>query len=194
LNKQFGSKDKYEKEVAKIVEKMIEDKEWGEFFPQEFSPFGFNETFAIRNYKLTKAGALGLGFKWQDDDYGLKYDGEFYEPNDDIQIYRDSEEERKKLLSGILKCEKSGKPFKIIPQELAFCLKEGHPIPRKHFKVRMDEMFEWSNPRHLWHRQCMCENSGHDHEGKCKNEFETTYAPDRPEKVYCEDCYQKSVV
>ena len=29
--------------------------------------------------------------------------------------------------------------------------------------------------------------------GKCTNEFETSYAPERPEIVYCESCYQKEV-
>jgi len=28
----------------------------------------------------------------------------------------------------------------------------------------------------------------------CPNEFETTYAPGRPEIVYCEKCYQSEVV
>ncbi|MBI5622130.1 DNA-directed RNA polymerase, partial [Candidatus Falkowbacteria bacterium] len=32
-----------------------------------------------------------------------------------------------------------------------------------------------------------CKNAG------CTNEFETTYAPERPERVYCEECYQKEI-
>jgi hypothetical protein len=28
---------------------------------------------------------------------------------------------------------------------------------------------------------------------KCEVEFETSYAPDRPEIVYCEKCYQQEV-
>lgn len=28
----------------------------------------------------------------------------------------------------------------------------------------------------------------------CPNEFQTSYAPDRPEIVYCEACYQAEVV
>lgn len=28
----------------------------------------------------------------------------------------------------------------------------------------------------------------------CPNEFETSYAPERPEIVYCEDCYQNEVI
>ncbi len=39
-------------------------------------------------------------------------------------------------------------------------------------------------------------NTGEHHHGKgrCPNEFETSYAPDRPEIVYCESCYQSEVV
>jgi len=28
---------------------------------------------------------------------------------------------------------------------------------------------------------------------ECPNEFETSYAPDRPEIIYCESCYNKEV-
>ena len=35
----------------------------------------------------------------------------------------------------------------------------------------------------------------HTHHGEnhCPNEFETSYAPDRDEIVYCEECYQEEV-
>jgi hypothetical protein len=58
----------------------------------------------------------------------------------------------------------------------------------------------------LWHRKCQCngEKSSngvyqntiqHFHGTElCLNEFETTYAPDRPEIVYCEQCYLKEAV
>ena len=52
----------------------------------------------------------------------------------------------------------------------------------------------------LWHRTCMCKGTNdkgntvdHGHDGKCLNEFETPYAPDRSEIIYCEKCYQKEV-
>jgi len=101
---------------------------------------------------------------------------------------------QKELLSGIIKCEKTGKPFKIISQELAFYIENKIPIPTKHSETRYKQLFKLRNPRKLYHRQCMCEETGHGHEGRCPNEFETTYAPDRPEKVYCESCYQKSIL
>ncbi|HEY4526141.1 MAG TPA: hypothetical protein VJL32_03550 [Candidatus Paceibacterota bacterium] len=31
-------------------------------------------------------------------------------------------------------------------------------------------------------------------ENPCPTEFETSYAPDRPEIVYCEQCYNSEVV
>ncbi|MDH4358511.1 MAG: hypothetical protein OEV37_00985 [Candidatus Berkelbacteria bacterium] len=185
LNKQY-SKQEYEKLTGQIIEKMQKDGEWGEFFPVSISPFGYNETVAMDYFPLEKEGALKLDAKWQDKDYGIKYNGPFYEPKDDIDEYIENENEREKLLAGILKCEISNKPFKIMPQELAYYLKNKIPIPTKHYNIRYKERFALRNPRKLWHRKCM--NQG------CKNEFETTYAPDRPEKVYCEDCYQKSVI
>ena len=192
LNKQY-TKDEYEELVPKIIEHMKKGGEWGEFFPMSLSPFGYNETIAQEYFPLEKDDAEKRSAKWQDQDFSMKYDGPFYEPKD-IKEYINNEEERKNILAGILKCEVSGKPFKIVPGELAFYIENEIPIPTKHSDVRHREQQKLRNPRKLYHRECMCEETGHDHEGHCKNEFETTYASDRPEKVYCETCYQKSIL
>ncbi|KKP59766.1 MAG: hypothetical protein UR55_C0020G0001, partial [Candidatus Nomurabacteria bacterium GW2011_GWF1_34_20] len=47
------------------------------------------------------------------------------------------------------------------------------------------ERLSQRNPMKLWHRSCMKEG--------CTNEFETSYAPERSEIVYCEKCYQQEV-
>ena len=52
---------------------------------------------------------------------------------------------------------------------------------------------EMRNPMKLWHRTCMCDKNHLNHTGKCTNEFETSYSPDRPEIIYCEQCYQQEV-
>ena len=185
LNKQYSKSD-YEELVPKIIEKMITDEEWGEFFPISMSPFGYNEK--------KKEEAANLGAKWRDNGYTLKYDGSFYEPKDNITDYKNSEKEQQNILSGVLECDKSGKPYKITPQELSLYIKLNIPIPRKHYEVRLAGRMSTMNKMKLHHRQCMCEELGHSHEGKCKNEFETTYAPGQPEKIFCEECYQKSVI
>ena len=185
LNKQY-TKEEYENLAAKIIEKMQKDGEWGEFFPMGLSPYGYNETLANEYFPLTKEEALRIGAKWQDKEPPRPQADEIYEPASEIGHYKDSEEKRGKLLSGVLKCKTSGKLFKIIPQELAYYIRQDLPIPTKHFDVRHKARLAMRNPMRLHHRQCM--NEG------CENEFETTYAPDRPEKVYCEECYQKSVI
>lgn len=194
LNKQY-SKEEYEQLVPKIIAAMQERGEWGEFFPMHLSPHAYNETEAMDHFPLEREAALQLGAKWQDIDHSLKFDGPFYEPADDVAAYRNDESKVQELLSGILKCEVTGRPFKLVPQEVAFYLESGIPIPRRHPDARFRERFELRNPKVLQHRQCMCEQANHpSHQGRCPNEFETTYAPDRTEHVYCESCYQAEVV
>ncbi len=61
LNKQY-TKEEYEILVPKIIQKMIENDEWGEFFPKELSPFSFEESIASdyypeqKNEHIVKAG------------------------------------------------------------------------------------------------------------------------------------------
>jgi len=196
LNKQF-TKEEYEEKVGKIIEKMIADGEWGEYFPISMSQYGYNETIANEYYPLTEEKANAMGANWQKEDFGLSYDGPFYEPKAisqyDPQKNENSSAETQALLAGILKCEISGKPYKIQPQELLFYIKNSLQIPRRHPDQRYEDRIKSRNPMSLWHRQCMCQGDCGQHQGQCPNEFETTYAPERPEKVYCESCYQSTV-
>jgi hypothetical protein len=96
--------------------------------------------------------------------------------------------------------------FRIIPQELEFYRKHNLPPPRLCPNCRHYQRLKQRNPLKLWHRKCQCsgvksENgvyqntAKHSHlDGLCPNEFETSYAPERPEIVYCETCYQNEVV
>jgi hypothetical protein len=43
--------------VPQIIERMMQDGEWGEFFPATMSPFGYNETVANEYYPLSKSEA-----------------------------------------------------------------------------------------------------------------------------------------
>ena len=69
------------------------------------------------------------------------------------------------------------------------------PIPRLHPNIRYKNRFALRNPMKLWNRKCMCDKFNHpNHIGSaCEVEFETSYAPERLEIVYCEKCYQQEV-
>ena len=189
LNKKY-SKDEYLKLKEKIIAQMKKTGEWGEFFPSRYSHFGYNETEASDLYPLSRKDALTLGFKWQDN-LQLTTGKETIEQKnipDDIMDVPDS------ITSEILKCEFCSRNYKITKDEFVFYKRMGVPIPLFCFFCRNSKRINSRNPFRLWPRQCMCEKPNHFHgAGKCEIEFETSYAPDRPEIVYCEKCYQQEV-
>lgn len=192
FNKQY-TQTEYEALATKIIAHMKQTGEWGQFFPMSLSPFGYNETIANECFPLERAEVLALGATWQDEDFSPHPTDGFYTPLDDIQAYKESEEARSALLAGMIQCQVTGRPFKVAPQELSFYLKHSIPIPTQHPDVRHRERFLLRGPLTMQERQCQCAQSDHDHQGQCPNQFETTYPPESPNKVYCEQCYQKTV-
>lgn len=65
LNKQYSGEE-YKALRQKIIEHMRGTGEYGEFFPQELTPFCYNETIAQEDFPLTAGEALAKGFKWKD--------------------------------------------------------------------------------------------------------------------------------
>jgi hypothetical protein len=169
---------------------MIKTGEWGQFFPPRFSPFGYNETVAPQYFPLTKDEAAEKEFNWSDYERPLPQVKKTISAkalHDDIKDVTDD------ILDNAIKCEVTGKPFRIIKAELEFYRKHNLPLPRKNPDQRHFDRMALRPSRKLWHRSCMCTESAHDHKGKCKIEFETTFSPEQPEIVYCEKCYLKAV-
>ena len=163
---------------------------YGEFYPIELSPFGYNESCAMETNALNKDEALEKGYKWQDNIQRTTGKETLKPENipDSIDDIDDS------ILEEILACMECKRNYKIVPNELIFYKKMKIPLPRKCFYCRHAARIARRNPFKLWHRTCMCEKEGHFHEaGSCVVEFETSYAPERPEIVYCEKCYQAEV-
>lgn len=184
LNKQY-TKEEYEKLVPRIIEHMGTD--YGEFFPPNLSPFAYNETIAQEYFPLTKDEAIKKGYRWKDSE------ARHYEitkkPEDLPDHIKDIDE---KILTEVIGCQHAGTcneqcttAFKIIPQELQFYQRMNLPLPRLCPNCRHYARLAQRNPLKLWHRSCMKEG--------CENEFETSYAPDRKETVYCETCYQAEI-
>jgi len=183
LNKEFSGKN-YEKEVARIISEMTRQQEWGEFLPMKIAPFSYNESFANIHFPLTEKQIREKGLAWLDKEENIKTPEEFYDVKE--VSYYNKVKEAERLLNGTMKCQVSGRAFKIQPAELAFYLEYRIPISEIHPQERLNDRLKENFSYKLFHRVCMNES--------CTNEFETTYAPERPEKVYCEGCYQKSVI
>jgi len=179
LNKQY-TQEEYESILSKVVEHMQKTQEWGAFFPVMDSPFGYNETIAQDEFPLTKQEVLGRGWKWEETREET--------PNvtktipaarlpDSIADVPDD------IVNWAIESEESGRPFKIIKQELDFCRFLNLPVPRLHSEERYRNRLKQRNPCKLWNREC----------AKCLAPISTSYSPDRPEIVYCESCYLREV-
>ena len=208
LNKQY-TKEEYETLVPKITQHMSDmpyvDKKgrtykYGEFFPSELALSGYNETYAQDFLPLTCEEAEKNGFSW------FEAKPSAHVPTlksesipDNISEVTDS------IASETIECESCKKAFRIIQRELDLLRKFGLPAPRKCPNCRYQERWSRVNKPKLYVRQCHCsgkksqngvyENTAtHSHgEEKCSSPFQTAYAPDRPEIVYCEQCYQAEV-
>ncbi len=139
---------------------MLENKQWGEFFPTNISPYAYNESLANIYFPLSKEEVLSKGWQWK---------------NIEEKISKESP------LEEVLNCSACGKNYKIIKQEQDFYKKYSLCPPSKCPNCRYKQRIDSMNPMEMWERQCM--RSG------CHTTFKTTYASNRPEIIYCEKCY-----
>ncbi len=203
MNRQY-TKDEYFDLVEKIKNHMNEmpyvDEQgrvftYGEFFPQICVPYAYNETLAQEYFPIDESKALTLGYFWRPQE--KKTNKPTIDSKDVPDLIVDVADD---ILAEAIGCSHEGNcphqcttAFKIHPEELAYLRKWKIPAPRLCPNCRHYERNELRAPMKLWDRQCMCDKTNHGHTESCPNEFETSYSSDRPEKIYCESCYQKEV-
>ncbi|MDP7476888.1 MAG: hypothetical protein QF442_00400 [Candidatus Peribacteraceae bacterium] len=179
LNKQY-TKDEYEDLSGKLIEHMRSTGEWGEFFPIQYSPTAYNESVAQDYYPLTKDQARKKGYRWQEADdtiEGVTKTIPSEKLPDSLSDIPDD------IVNWAISCSTTKRPFKIVKQELDFYRSMNIPIPHLHPEERHRLRITQRNPRKLWDSTCPV----------CQKTIQTTYSPDRPETVYCEECYLKEV-
>lgn len=158
---------------------MKKTGEWGMPLPPSLSPFGYNETIAQEFYPLNEKETLEKGWNWH------------AENNDKIAVYQGPRTEAPNHIKDagndipdrILMCKKCSKPYKIIPRELELYKKHNSPLPHICFSDRHLARIQKRNPRQLWNRWCQ----------KCNKPLMSTYSQERPETIFCEECYLKTI-
>lgn len=173
LNTQY-SKEEYEKLLPRIIEQM--GPQYGEFFPSALSPFCYNETVAQEYYPLTKEQVLSGGMRWKEKDAR-----EFMPATAPIPNHIDGVADE--VTKEIFACAHCTKNYKIIPQELAAYRRMAVAVPRMCPDCRHSKRSAARNPRLIWDRTC----------AKCAMPMQTSFAPERPETVYCEKCYLATI-
>ncbi len=188
FNKRY-SKEDFEALRTKIIAHMDEmpyrDKagheyRYGEFFPMEFSPHEYNDTFAYLLHPLEKGEAVKKGLKWADDppsEYRTTKD--YNDLPDHIRDAPDS------ILNEIIKCETCSRGYRITPQELAFLRHHNLPLPRRCPFCRIEEKVKiWVHEMTLVERTC----------ARCETVFRTPNQKEDAPIVYCKECYFREVI
>lgn len=192
LNKRYSKKE-YEELLPKIKQHMkdipfIDLKgrvySYGENFPSEISPFGYNETAAIDFFPITKEEALERGYNWKD---RIKTKYSITKVFSDLPetISEVDESIKKEIISCAEEdMEYSPGAFTITDQELNFYRKMDLPLPRESFPVRHMNRLKQRPPLNLIDRIC----------SKCGIDVRTVYGHDFSPIIYCESCYQQEVM
>jgi hypothetical protein len=208
LNKQY-KKEEYFELVEKIKKHMNEmpyiDKKgnvykYGEFFPIEFSPFGYNNSNAVQFFSMNEEKAKENGYPWIEIPKGeYKATKKAIELEDSINSVSDE------ILKEVIECKECNNTYRILENELIFYKKENLPLPVLCSECRFERRIKDRLKLELYERKCMCSGeidetskykntTEHVHKDMpCEEKFKTGYSPESNEIVYCEKCYQKEV-
>ncbi len=173
LNKPYPEAE-YRALVAQIKDSLRKDGALDQFFPGTFSYTGYNKSLAGVYYPLTKDQVIAGGWMWEPDQPVATKGIPASELPDAIGDIPDD------ITKKVITCEKSGRPFKIIPQELKFYRDQKIPLPRLHPDERNLARFTQmpaTNPRDVPCFSC--------------HKPTTTYFPESwgYQKFACTDCY-----
>lgn len=216
LNKQY-SEEEYKQLVKKLRQHMIDkpyiDKAgrtfaYGEFYPPEFLPYGYNETLAHELFPMTEAEAAAEGIPWRTPEVK-----NYPSVTQAASLPDTIAETSKNILQTVITCEHSGTcahncttAFKILPQELAFYQKQGIPLPHLCPSCRHYQRIPFRNFPQLRTASCQCVGTQderaqykniaqHDHAAdQCPRDFMTAYKPDYASPVYCKECFNAETV
>ena len=178
LNKQYD-RESFDKLRTRIIAKMRDDGEYGEFFPASLSPLAYNESVAVDYFPLTKQEAMVRGFAWQD-----PHAREYNITRNAADLPDTISEVGLEITKEIIGCLQCKRAYRILDRELELYKQLVVPLPRLCHNCRYTQRIRQRNPIELHDRRC----------DKCGKDIRTSFSPDQPEIVYCETCYQAEVI
>ena len=183
FNKQY-TKEEYFEVVEKIkdhmnknpyIDKKGNEYRYGEFFPIEFSPFGYNNTIAFEQFNLDKKDILLSNYPWIEVAMGeYKITREWKDVPEFIN------ETNEDICNEILECMSCHNPFKIVFDEYLFLKKENLPLPNNCHECRHKNRIKDRLKPFLYNKSCSL----------CNCNIKTAYSENTI--IYCESCYQKT--
>jgi len=182
FNKKY-TPEEYAINVDRIKTAMLVRGEYGEFFPLKFSPHAYNDSFAQIVFPLSQQQVESLGGNWNDETRGdtISKSQEIFEIKDIPMDIRDVKDD---ILKKALRCQISGRLFRIVAYELELYRRKRLPLPTIHPNERIKRRYILANPYRLYDAFC----------ARCGAATKSMYDPNDKFILYCEKCYQAEIV
>jgi hypothetical protein len=170
--------------VDEIKIEMLNGGEYGELFPLSLGLFPYQSSRGQKFYPLDAKKAAERGIPWYEEPETQIPEG--VRLMDTSEIPSDIKNVDDFILNNAIRCEVTGRPFKIIVEELKFYRYMNLSIPTKHPWQRIMERTIFEHPFELFPFVCPnCgENSLSIYDGAKQKQF----------KIFCEKCYLKEVI
>jgi len=183
FNQPYSEED-YWKIVDEIKSKMLNDGEYGELFPMSLGLFPYQVNRSQNFYPLDEQKAKEKGIPWYPEPDSQVPEG--VNLRESSRITNDIKNIDESILKDVIRCEITGRPFKITTEELKFYKHMNLPLPVKHPWQRMKERFIFRHPLELFEFICH----------SCGEKSLSIYNEEKQKqlKIFCEKCYLKEVI
>ena len=182
FNKPYSESD-YWQLVDEIKSKMINDGEYGELFPLSLGLFPYQVSKGQKFYPLDEKKASEQGIPWYSEPES-QLPGDIH-LRDSREIPSDIKNIDDSILNDAIRCEVTGRPFKIIAEELKFYKHMNLPVPIKHPWQRIMERAVFEHPLELF--PFVCPNCGE------KSFSIYDESKQKQFKIFCDKCYNAEV-
>jgi hypothetical protein len=183
LNVQY-SPEEYFALVDKIKCQMMQMGEYGDGFGMEFSAQAYNFSLGNISFPLEMEEVLKLGGYIALTPENNVNNTEILSSNKLPQTIQEiSDEIINKIISLGIKCEITGRPFRVIASEIEFLKKMKLPLPNTHPTIRMQSNLLLTPVAKKYSTHC----------AKCSKSIESVFDPQKKFLLYCEKCYQQEV-
>ncbi|MFC1748814.1 hypothetical protein ACFL2V_08400, partial [Pseudomonadota bacterium] len=180
FNKPY-SKEDYEALRAKIIAKMKETEEYGEFFPGYFAANTYEESWSNFYWPLSNEEKGEYGFRSAEQrkqEKPLNF-------LDSSEVPDNSSDTDESLTQNKFWDSEAGKPFQIFEADIKFAKKIQGPLPNSFYSRRIQENFRWL-PFNGKTRTTSC--------AKCSAEIETGWPTQYDGRILCEKDYLDALI
>lgn len=179
LNKQY-SPNKYYELVDGLKSQMLERGEYEDGLGLEFSAQAYNFSLGQIFFPLSNNEIIKLGGYVAEEPETNAGNIKMLSIEEIPQTINETTDE---ILNIAIKCEITGKPFRVTASELQFYKTMRLPLPTTHPVVRLEENLKITPYGSKYSTNCV----------KCQKAINSIFDPKKDFILYCEQCYQQEV-